>query len=62
MQLIIRYIKDCEFIATASFIGSVDEAFAEASRGVAEHHADLAAVLDQDNMDAEPKLLVRSGH
>ena len=61
MAFLIKYIKDGAFVATEPCAGTLDEATRSATAGVKMHGAEVAAVMDEKDLDGAPKALVTSG-
>ena len=57
MPFTIKFIKNCDFVATSQFDGTIDEAASFAADAMTENHADLAAILDVADLNGAPRLV-----
>jgi hypothetical protein len=55
MRYLIKYIAHAEFVGTDAFIGSLEEAVKIAADGLKKYNAEIAAVMDEADMNGEPK-------
>lgn len=60
MGFLIKYIKDGAFVGTEPFSGSLEDAAKAAAQGLKAHGAEVAAVMDEADMDGRPKALVQA--